>query len=376
MLSLSNTLISLNLGLGTLYFFVGLYLIFIKVPKNEYYSPLKLTSQLLGGAFMVISLNLYLKTWLIDSGAGAVTIIITELLKSQIAAIFFSECSFNLIDHHYLTAQRIRKDWTCFTFMAIIGVTAVLTNDTLIRTILIGVGVVFLTGYFVAMLRRFYYRWLRLRENMKLHGEDVLIKYMKWLLPVMLIVMLYGLISVYVAISNDVIRLVYLISGLIMYAYVFTTLQYNTMIYDTVEIAFREMNDRVRQEKRLREPKIQQILTKVSEEKLNQWIEDKGYTKQGITVDQLALIVGTNRSYLSTYINAAYNQTFSEWLCELRVIYSKELILQYPETMFSDIGMMAGFSSHSYYNKVFTKIVGISPRKWRNQHFFSTSNQS
>jgi AraC-like DNA-binding protein len=48
------------------------------------------------------------------------------------------------------------------------------------------------------------------------------------------------------------------------------------------------------------------------EKRIEKWIDDKGFTEQGITIDTLASRLYTNSKYLSTHINTRKNQTFRD----------------------------------------------------------------
>ncbi len=100
--------------------------------------------------------------------------------------------------------------------------------------------------------------------------------------------------------------------------------------------------------------------------KLDVWIESKGFTKQGLTLDDLAMELNTNRTYLSSYINKFYNLSFRGWIASLRIEYSKELLLSGEELSSATIAAMVGYSPNGFIN-IFTKAEGISPVHWRKE---------
>ena len=50
-------------------------------------------------------------------------------------------------------------------------------------------------------------------------------------------------------------------------------------------------------------------------ERLDKWITADGYTRQGLTIEELAATLVTNRTYLSSYIKMVYHVSFREWTC-------------------------------------------------------------
>jgi AraC-like DNA-binding protein len=102
------------------------------------------------------------------------------------------------------------------------------------------------------------------------------------------------------------------------------------------------------------------------EKRIEKWIDDKGFTEQGITIDALAVKLVTNNKYLSTYINTYKKQTFRDWINELRIEEAKILLLQYPELTVNEIAHNTGFSDKSHFLRRFKEQVKLSPTNWKN----------
>ena len=77
--------------------------------------------------------------------------------------------------------------------------------------------------------------------------------------------------------------------------------------------------------------------------------------------------MGTNRSYLSRYLNEVKNVTFYEWVSLMRIQEAQQLMAASGTSMtMEQIAARVGFSSYSTFSSTFKKIVGISPNRWRN----------
>lgn len=85
---------------------------------------------------------------------------------------------------------------------------------------------------------------------------------------------------------------------------------------------------------------------------------------QQITLEIVAEYVDLSPSYFSTLFRRITGDSFRSHLCRIRVEESKHLLLhtKYP---LSDIAVAVGFTDQSYYSKVFKRIVGITPGKYR-----------
>lgn len=80
----------------------------------------------------------------------------------------------------------------------------------------------------------------------------------------------------------------------------------------------------------------------------------------------VADFVQLSPSYFSTLFRQVVGMNFREYLCRVRVEESKRLLLS-TEFALADIAVSVGFPDQSYYCKIFKRIVGVSPGKFRSQ---------
>ena len=104
------------------------------------------------------------------------------------------------------------------------------------------------------------------------------------------------------------------------------------------------------------------------EKRLQAWVKEKVFLKQQFSIDDLAVALGTNTNYLSCLINEKYRINFSAWISSLRIAEAKRLMLESPELKMENIAYSVGFSSASYFSKVFSLQEGISPAVWRKKN--------
>lgn len=101
------------------------------------------------------------------------------------------------------------------------------------------------------------------------------------------------------------------------------------------------------------------------EDSIELWIADKKFLDQGINIENVALQLNTNRTYLSEYVNGNLQKNFKEWIGELRINEAKELLLRYSDLSISEISEKAGFSDKSNFGRSFAKYTGMTPKAWR-----------
>ena len=99
--------------------------------------------------------------------------------------------------------------------------------------------------------------------------------------------------------------------------------------------------------------------------KILQYIEDH-YAVQ-LSLADVAEHFHFNPSYLSNYFSTHNKEGFIEYLNKVRIQKASQLLLK-DSAPISEISGMVGYSDHSYFCKVFKKIHGISPSKFRRKH--------
>ena len=85
---------------------------------------------------------------------------------------------------------------------------------------------------------------------------------------------------------------------------------------------------------------------------------------QHLELSQVAEEAGLSPSYFSTLFRQVVGVSFREHLNRIRVEESKRLLLS-TEYSLADIAVAMGFPDQSYYCKVFKKLVGLTPGKFR-----------
>ena len=83
-----------------------------------------------------------------------------------------------------------------------------------------------------------------------------------------------------------------------------------------------------------------------------------------LELTDVAAYVQLSPSYFSTLFRQVVGQSFREQLCQIRVEESKQLLLSTDYSL-TDIAIAVGFPDQSYYCKVFKRIVGLTPGKFR-----------
>lgn len=89
-----------------------------------------------------------------------------------------------------------------------------------------------------------------------------------------------------------------------------------------------------------------------------------------VTLNMVSEYIGMNKSALCRYIKKHTNSTFSE-LVNLIKVKNACILLRETDLSIIHIAFDTGFSSTSYFIRVFKKIIGKSPGKYRNEYNLS-----
>ena len=93
---------------------------------------------------------------------------------------------------------------------------------------------------------------------------------------------------------------------------------------------------------------------------------EKVYLNPNLKVSDIAATIGTNRTYVSAYFNKETQCTFYDYVNRFRIEYACKQ-LDCTDDKIVQIAEISGFNSAQAFIRVFTKIKGISPSKYRKE---------
>lgn len=106
------------------------------------------------------------------------------------------------------------------------------------------------------------------------------------------------------------------------------------------------------------------------EKNLKECMEERQiFLNPKLTLQDVAQAVGTNRTYLSDYLNGTLHTTFYEYVNTYRVRYACSL-LSAPDACklsLTEVSERSGFNSMSTFNRAFVKVTGKTPTSYLKQ---------
>lgn len=92
--------------------------------------------------------------------------------------------------------------------------------------------------------------------------------------------------------------------------------------------------------------------------------EVRMHFRENITLSMLAEKYGMSTANLSAQFKERLSVTFSDYITSLRMQYAKDL-LRDEKLSVQEVAEASGYSDYFYFTKVFKKVEGISPSKYR-----------
>lgn len=122
---------------------------------------------------------------------------------------------------------------------------------------------------------------------------------------------------------------------------------------------------RGRQQEEVSLPEYTDVEFAKLERSLHRWVREKGYREYDKTRDQIADELHTSKEILHLYFTTKMGLDFRSWRTGLRIEEAKRLLIENPDASTSIIAEASGFSDKSNFHRQFVKIVGCSPKEWR-----------
>lgn len=347
-----------------LYIFMGANLILAKTPKRDLYIPYKTSKLLVGIAFLLIGLNIAV-LWLGQTAQWQEHfIIVSDILNDYIIYILLTIASINLFKHDYLNKTTIRRQATGLLVIIAISALSILVTPNS-RWMPQRIGTAWLFGYMIWFIGYFHNVIEQTRNKMAYYHNHELTRYMRWVIRSVVLWIVFGLVSTFISLAPTWGKVIFRIYGIAINSYIYASLRNYLIHYETVEQAIMEVRRQYSNRQKRPRNRIQEARDKKIEQGVQVWLQMNGFTQTGITIDQLALQIGTNRSYLSYYINQTYATKFNDWLNQLRLEHAKNTLRTNKSLSMEEVALRSGFSSGSYFTKIFVKSTGKPPMKWK-----------
>ena len=373
--------IELSLIIAIVTSFILAFLLFlINVPNTEYSRKLAKTKNTIAMCFLISSALMY--TCLKYSGIFNYEVF-SSLMMLVVTAMASSVLSFSLTnlieegdnDKFYLNMGAIALvSWVLMKGFHLEG-------GWLRTAIIAGAVVLFILNcsLHILIFHRTYKRGVRRIEQYYDEDQDNKIKWIRFSYIMMMLTQMF--ILVYLILPRGFMKIYVLWYVLFMVyftAHFISFLGSHKLLLDAFAyrtLSGQEIKERIERRKKEKLSKkdapvvLDDVLTGQElmrlERSIAQWVKEKRYKEYDKTREQIAKELNTTKELLHLYFSTMLGIDFKTWRTNLRIEEAKRLILEHPDMSLNIVAELSGFSDRSNFHHQFTKIVGCSPKQWR-----------
>lgn len=362
-------------------------LAFVQTPSDEVYRPYRRAKWLFAAAFAAMSANLAVYCVVADGDWTRVNYVIefVDISLFYLEAIFYCYAFFTLLNKHYATWRRIAIDAVLWTVASLLAFVALLDGMDSVRDLFMLVALALLLAFVIRFVYSFFVQYGINGHQLDDYFSCDMHRFVKWISTSVVLLTVLWLLAILTMFQNVyfnwlfqayVVSLnIYIAVNFINYAGRHACV---SKAFDAdadgqadeaegvVEAAAAEAESAADVETDCAsEPSAPQPIG--IEASVNRWVEDKRFLGTQLNVEELAAELGTTKVALSFYINNRYGVNFSAWMASLRIEEAKRMMAADPNMRLEDIAMAVGFSSLSYFSKVFSQREGVPPTRWRKE---------
>ncbi len=93
--------------------------------------------------------------------------------------------------------------------------------------------------------------------------------------------------------------------------------------------------------------------------------KEHGYLNPALSIEEIARVLNTNRTYVSKLVNLYYGMPFRDYLNKKRMDYARQLMMDEPDAALDYIAAKSGFQSSTQFIRKFRETEGVTPTVWK-----------
>lgn len=372
--SIYNDILPLHIGFC---FLLGICFYLIKHEGTPKLKGYYIGRHLIAAGYMLIAIACFIEYYFLQDKS----IKITQLIFFDIIAIdtaLFSLGLTKMVDTSFITKRRVIFE-TAFIIIISLPLFTIYNYDgksSLALTIAFTAGVVSLLIKQYFNYRLFHKRYLSAKEQLDNFYSNDMGVHLDWVnksLALHSMLMFIALLGCTIPYFWVIITLIFIIWGSYLYIFI-SIINYSPKIMIIENV----LEDNTLQERGV--PNFIEPSQKAPDDKpevaatipvftaLDKWVSEEHFMNPGITIEEVATAIGTNRNKISLHLNTYLNVSFREWITKLRIEKARQLLLNEPELSIAEIGCKVSIPNRANFDKMFKKLIGESPASYRNKY--------
>lgn len=363
----------------TLLLFFSFRLLFGKLPDKQIFRQYRISRMLMGIALLDLAANYSVHLFLTPRLAAPINAILMNLCTYWLAVWLFGSALMMLLDKRYVTRKRFIRHiagWMAYCIVVLI-LWCYVPSSLLYSIVPILLAAAFCV-YAVGVAHKVFATFRKATCKLDNYYSDDAAVYIRWMSVFTYWAIVFGVGQGIFTFVPDRYVYLWIISAIPFYIFLYVSYANYLLMYEHVADAINTYEDQEDYdienavENRDRDT-IQTIssttrISKQQEEMLKsniqKWIDDKEFTKGGLTIEDIARQTASNRTYVSHFVNTHYGMSFREWINYLRLQYAKDIMLKSPDKSVAEIALESGYLSTSYFSRIFKETEGLTPGRW------------
>ena len=378
--------VEISLGIDVISAFMFAFLLFlIKVPQTEYSRKIAQTKNTIAACFLICSVLFF--TCLRYSGSSALGggnfeefASMMMLVITCMSSVVLSFSLINLLDEKFIASDKFFLNVGLVAVLSIVFMRSFwMEKGSVLRLVIHGLYVLIFVLQCVTHIIAFRKRYkdcIKKLEQYYDEDEDQKLKWIHFCYVIMMLTQMF--ILVYRLFPSGFMRIYNVWYSLFMLYFTANFISFlgsHKLALDAFAykaLSGQELSKRVRLPKRKNdEDEVSQQTSQTDaefkklERALSHWVKQKKFVEFDKSREDVASELNTTREILHLYFTTKKGIDFKTWRTGLRIEEAKELLLKNKRISINLVGEMAGFSDRSNFHRQFVKIVGCTPKQWR-----------
>lgn len=363
----------------TLLLFFSFRFLFGKLPDKQIFRQYRISRMLMGIALLDLAANYSVHLFLTPRLAAPINAILMNLCTYWLAVWLFGSALMMLLDKRYVTRKRFIRHiagWMAYCLVVLILWCYVPSN--LLNSIVPILLAVAFCVYAVGVAHKVFATFRKATCKLDNYYSDDAAVYIRWMSVFTYWAIVFGVGQGIFTFVPDRYVYLWIISAIPFYIYLYVSYANYLLMYEHVADAINTYEDQEEYdienvvENRDRDngqtisstTRISKQQEEMLKSNIQKWIDDKEFTKGGLTIEDIARQTASNRTYVSHFVNTHYGMSFREWINYLRLQYAKDIMLKSPDKSVAEIAIESGYLSTSYFSRIFKETEGLTPGRW------------
>ena len=363
----------------TLLLFFSFRFLFGKLPDKQIFRQYRISRMLMGIALLDLAANYSVHLFLTPRLAAPINAILMNLCTYWLAVWLFGSALMMLLDKRYVTRKRFIRHiagWMAYCLVVLILWCYVPSN--LLNSIVPILLAVAFCVYAVGVAHKVFATFRKATRKLDNYYSDDAAVYIRWMSVFTYWAIVFGVGQGIFTFVPDRYVYLWIISAIPFYIYLYVSYANYLLMYEHVADAINTYEDQEEYdienvvENRDRDngqtisstTRISKQQEEMLKSNIQKCIDDKEFTKGGLTIEDIARQTASNRTYVSHFVNTHYGMSFREWINYLRLQYAKDIMLKSPDKSVAEIAIESGYLSTSYFSRIFKETEGLTPGRW------------